>query len=364
MGTQRITERVAAPFTGSKVDRAAGTIDDVLICGTESANGRDYPVEVFRRDHAVYEGAMVNCDHGRESTVDRRFGWFTGVRPAADGRPRGRLNCLKSHPMFERVMEAAERNPKLFGFSHVAHCETTRRGGRDVVEAIKAVESIDLVAQPATTNGLFESRGSAVGLTVRKLAEALVKHPKVTAKQVRPLKWLGEMEGMDAAATTMDAAPADDADPADGIKGAFLTACMHLCEQGLDGEMDAKEALGKLKELFASHAKVKGEKPGEDDEEDEDEEYETPKESRRRPKMADLVAEAKAAGLKDLSAADLVVLEGITTEAGRKAYYARLSETGAETPRSGGKRPGSQLDPAPKGGSTQPVKEAVMTWQD
>ena len=35
---------------------------------------------------------------------------------------------------------------------------TARRGGRVVVEAITKVQSVDLVADPATTRGLFESR--------------------------------------------------------------------------------------------------------------------------------------------------------------------------------------------------------------
>src|SRR6516162_3416852 len=102
MSIQRVTERTAAPFAGCHADRERGVIHNVLICGTASANGRDYPVSVFKCDYAKYEGRPVNCDHGRETTVERRFGWFSNVRPGPDGRPRGTLNCLKSHPMYER----------------------------------------------------------------------------------------------------------------------------------------------------------------------------------------------------------------------------------------------------------------------
>ena len=44
------------------------------------------------------------------------------------------------------------------GFSHNVEARTARRGDRVVVEAITRVQSVDLVADPATTRGLFESQ--------------------------------------------------------------------------------------------------------------------------------------------------------------------------------------------------------------
>lgn len=158
MPTETFRERLAAPFTADvRVNRELGYIDNVLICGTTSRNGRDYPAEVLRRDHAKYEGVPVNADHKDAPGVADRVGWFSNVRPGSDGRPRGRLNVLKSHPMADRVFEAAERRPQLFGMSHVATCSTARRNGRETVESINKVISIDLVADPATTTSLYES---------------------------------------------------------------------------------------------------------------------------------------------------------------------------------------------------------------
>ncbi|AWM42524.1 hypothetical protein C1280_35345 [Gemmata obscuriglobus] len=250
-------EWTAEPLRGAKPNRTAGTIDGVLICGTSSANGRDYPVAVLKRDCAKYEGRPVNCDHSRESTVERRLGWFTNVRPGPDGRPRGTLNLLKSHPMYERVMEAAERNPALFGFSHVALCDTRPgTGGREMVEAIRSVESIDLVAQPATTKGLFE--GTAVKTTLRAVIDRL-RGRLVESRQRAARKLLLVAEDDAAMGGLMDSPvdePAGDADPSEGITAAFNQACMGLVQQGLDDPAKAKEVLGKLKEMFAAHAKV------------------------------------------------------------------------------------------------------------
>jgi len=164
-----ITVREDRPFAASRVNRTGGYIDGVLICGTTSRNGRDYPLPVLKRDYSRYEGAAVNCDHKEEATVERRIGWFSDVRPGSDGKPRGRLHLLKSHPMTERVFEAAERNPALFGMSHVAVCSTSRVNGRETVEGINKVVSIDLVADPATTSSLYES---TIRRVLKEIADA------------------------------------------------------------------------------------------------------------------------------------------------------------------------------------------------
>jgi hypothetical protein len=240
-----------------------------------SANGREYPPAVFRRDFAKYEGRPVNCDHDREATVDRRLGWFVDVKPCDDGRPRGTLHLLKSHPMYERVMEAAERNPKLFGFSHVAICRVKPgTGGVEVVESIDSVESIDLVAEPATTNGLFEGR--TVALTVKQLAEALVKHPKVPFRAIKALKQLAEMAGMDTAPAGVDASPADDADPKAALDQAFIDAAvaeMKECMNARGDPAQLKKCLGKLKKMLQAHAEITAE-DNEEDSEDADEDRE------------------------------------------------------------------------------------------
>jgi hypothetical protein len=275
MSLQRITERTAAPFTNCRADRAAGAIHNVLICGTASANGRDYPVSVFKRDFAKYENRPVNCDHGREATVERRFGWFSNVRPGPDGRPRGTLNCLKSHPMYERVMEAAERNPALFGFSHVAMCRT-RPGehGREVVEAIESVESIDLVAEPATTKGLFENRNSTVKTTLRNVIRTY--RDRLSEDQKRAARQLLLLAEEDAGMNDMMDAPVDQppeasaTDPDQAINDAFKQAMHAQVDALLDESHSLNEFIAKIRELYKSRAKLTGSNGPDDDDTDTD----------------------------------------------------------------------------------------------
>lgn len=251
--TRTITAVERAPFASSKVNREAGYIDGVLICGVTSRNEREYPIPVLRRDYAKYEGAAVNCDHADQSTTERRLGWFTDVKPGDDGRPRGRLNLLKSHPMAERVFEAADRRPELFGMSHVAVCGTKRVNGRETVESINKVLSIDLVADPATTKSLYESfNPTEQPMKLRTYCEQVAaKWPAVAGK----LKVLSEMDGM--GDVEMADPPPVDADPGDPVKAAFSQA-MHALVDQLDGGMDPKAFLTKLKTLMKAAEKMAG----------------------------------------------------------------------------------------------------------
>lgn len=365
--TKRLTERVANPLAGARVDREAGVIRNVLVCGFESVNGRDYPASMFRRDFAKYEGRPVNFDHARDGTVSRRGGWLQDVKPGADGRPRGDLHLLKTHPNYGPVMEAAERNPALFGLSHVAMCRTSTKGGREVVEAIERIESIDIVADPATTKGFFESTGRrAVPFSRKQLVEWLAKHPTATTKTCLAVKRLNEMDGMGMDAPAMDSPPADDANPDGAVMAAFKTAISDVVGKALAGGLDPKEALRKIKKLLASHGELNDDGTTDTDgdpETSEDDEYAKAPESRERPKWSDVIQECKDAGLEcDLD--HVGALLEIAGAAARKAtieVFKRTAEGRGERPQAAGReRAGATLAREGKGATTaEPTVEEM-----
>ena len=165
MASVRLTERVT-PFVGAQVDEEAGVIRRACICGLSSLNGNDYQPGCYG-DGKLYEGAKSFTNHrdrgGRQ--VEELLGWWENTSLRPDGKPEGDFHYLKSHPMAARMVEIAKRNPAAVGFSHVAQCETKPgKDGRTLVERVVKVESIDLVADPATTKGFFESKGSPMKL--------------------------------------------------------------------------------------------------------------------------------------------------------------------------------------------------------
>lgn len=164
------------------VDRAAGIIRGVKILGPSSKNGRRYTERAMTAAKGLYEGRGVNADHplrpGDARSVNDRFGWFENVKI----RPAGLFGDFHvldpQDPLAKKLFTAAEQRPDLFGFSHNCLAEGAEdAAGIFVVESITEVRSVDLVVDPATTDGLFESKGRqptpAATLTRRALVERL-----------------------------------------------------------------------------------------------------------------------------------------------------------------------------------------------
>lgn len=251
--TVKFAER--APFSGAgfRLDKENGVAVGVAVCGFVSANGRDYPKAVLARDHKVYEGANVFCDHkDGERSVHEWFGTLKNVRLRDDGKPIADLKYSRSHPFAAQFEERAENHPASFGLSHVAVCQTSRVNGREVIEAITRVESVDLVARPATNASLFESERTPMKLT--EYVEAL--KAKFPADPRLPL--FAEMDGM-TGDMPADAPPVDSADAADDpVKAAFKAAMHGLVEQFDGGGLSGEDLVKKLKTLVKTAEKMAG----------------------------------------------------------------------------------------------------------
>jgi len=148
----------------ARVDRTAGIIRGVKVLGGNSKNRRVYTESAMRSAIGLYRGLAVNIDHpdrerpNKDRSVSDRFGQLENVRFERGGIFAD-LHFLKTHGLADQVCEAAERMPSSLGLSHNAAGRVERRAGRDVVEEIESVRSVDIVADPATTSGLFESYG-------------------------------------------------------------------------------------------------------------------------------------------------------------------------------------------------------------
>lgn len=148
-----------------RVDTQAGIIYGVKVLGPRSRNGRVYEDSAIRKALPLYEGVTVNINHVRpdpktgahvERPMQDRWGVLRNVR-YVEGSIYADLHYIKSHPMTKQLVEAAQRFPEIFGLSHDAGGdEQIIDGERRVVEMYE-VKSVDVVADPATNEGLFES---------------------------------------------------------------------------------------------------------------------------------------------------------------------------------------------------------------
>jgi hypothetical protein len=150
------------------VDRAAGIIRGVKLLGLSSRNGRRYRDDALGAARELYEGAKVNINHPKGHPLSPRdyqdrLGVIRGVEFRAGSGLFGDLHFNPNHALSEQLIWDAEHAPQNVGLSHNVLARTARDGNETVVEAITKVQSIDLVADPATTSGLYEHVAASTG---------------------------------------------------------------------------------------------------------------------------------------------------------------------------------------------------------
>jgi hypothetical protein len=171
-----------------RVDRQQGVLRGVKLLGLQSRNGRKYLPDALSAARTLYEGARVNVNHAKGHPlaardyqdrlgVVRQIAWRN-----AEGL-FGDLHFNPKHALAEQLVWDAEHAPENVGLSHNVQARTVRQGDDTLVEAILKVHSVDLVADPATTVGLFEQVQAA---TADSDDDVLLAG--VTSEQLRALR--------------------------------------------------------------------------------------------------------------------------------------------------------------------------------
>lgn len=208
------------------------TIPGCKILGFKSRNNRTYTREAIAQAAHKYENAKVNLDHNTGTDprkFSERFGRMVNVRMEADGL-YGDLQYNPKHPLAEAFCWWIKNDPTAIGLSHNATAEVknTAEGG-EIVTEIRDVDSVDLVADPATTRGLFESYNERKGNMNPDENPEMAPPPQVN--------------------TDMNQAPVDEAIDDDGDFASHLgNAILAIInDAGLSSDEKRKKVLGALK---------------------------------------------------------------------------------------------------------------------
>jgi hypothetical protein len=148
-----------------RIDPKQGVLRGVKILGHESRNGRRYSAQALASAVPLYEGAKVNVNHSKAGPFaprdyEERIGVVRNITARPDAGLFGDLHFNPKHVLAEQLLWDAEHAPENVGFSHNVQARTKKEGATTLVDAILHVQSVDLVADPATTHGLFESESS------------------------------------------------------------------------------------------------------------------------------------------------------------------------------------------------------------
>jgi hypothetical protein len=176
-----------------RVDRNESVIRGVKLLGLGSRNGRRYLPAALAQAAGLYEGAKVNVNHPKGNPLaardyQDRLGSIRNVSVREGEGLFGDFHFNPKHALAEQLLWDATHAPENVGFSHNVEARTSRQGGQTVVEAILKVQSVDLVADPATTRGLYESApardgegAAAVALSELTLERLRQRRPDLVA---------------------------------------------------------------------------------------------------------------------------------------------------------------------------------------
>lgn len=247
----------------SKVDRERGIVPNVKILGFKSRNPHDYTPGALRKAVGLYEGVSVNFDHSRapigpdggppDRSYRDRFGRLKNVRFVENDGLRGDLHYNPKHPLAEQFAWDVENDPRNVGFSHRAYGHGRQVGDRYLVEEIAVVRSVDLVADPATTRGLFESyQPEHEEPVVSKTLKEILESHKIDYRAAQLLALVeADMGGL-----PVDLPAAEDGGnlPAeDQIWAAFKSAVNAVLD---DDKMDIPASIKRISEILKSYEKL------------------------------------------------------------------------------------------------------------
>ena len=158
---ETFTETFAMQLIEGKFDKETMVLHNVAVLGPVSTNGRRYSVETQRDAIPLFEGIKAYLNHpqtrdmGEPRNVQDLIGEHKNVRVVGD-RTISDLHLINNQTVREHVLPIVESKPHLAGNSIVARGKMVKADdGIMDVEKILAVRSVDLVAEPATTSGIF-----------------------------------------------------------------------------------------------------------------------------------------------------------------------------------------------------------------
>ena len=229
-----------------QVDAENGVIHDVAILGAESKNNRTYTERALDDAVKLYEGMTVKLDHPdpknakADRSVRESFGELRNLRKK-DGKVRGDHHFPVSHAFAAQYVESALRFPRQIGFSHNADGASKLKSGKQIVESLHKVRSVDLVDKPATNESLFESGDT------QTIEEAIEGFEPVLAKVM--------LENLAAGIIAPTAPVAPGAGSADQVKQSFRQAVMAVFD---DDSLDTNQTLERIKEIMGALDRVNG----------------------------------------------------------------------------------------------------------
>ena len=184
-----IEARPSGVINHAKINRALAVIEGTTLITGMSENGKNgkrrYPEAILKKIAGLAEGLPAYLNH---TTPDMAFkprpvqdliGRHRNIRyDAATGSVKSDLHVAEHQVPL--VFSLAEKFGDRIGNSLVSRGQIAMEGDTEVVQDILALRSADLVSDPASTTGLFESKGGdpahGFATLIEELRQSMTHH--------------------------------------------------------------------------------------------------------------------------------------------------------------------------------------------
>lgn len=153
---------ITMAFSEARFEEGDNVIRNVVLLSSISKNNRRYLDKALSDVTGLASGVKVFADHPKSGETVRSVREIIGAieNPhRSGGKIYGNLRILSSHKNW--VFALAKEMPNIAGMSILAkgkmHPERDEQG-REQVESVSILKSIDLVSEPATTSRLYENK--------------------------------------------------------------------------------------------------------------------------------------------------------------------------------------------------------------
>ena len=165
MPGETISENFSTSLIESKFDSTNLVLEGTVVLGPTSLNGRIYPTEVQKKAVGVFEGAKAYMNHPTKHVMSEArdvkdyIGIHKNVRVKGD-KTYSDLHLVNNETVQKHILPILEDKTHHSSVGNSIVARATMEKGKDgiyTVTEIHAARSIDLVSEPGTTKGLFES---------------------------------------------------------------------------------------------------------------------------------------------------------------------------------------------------------------
>jgi len=152
--------KIIGNLNEAKFDKDKKIIEKVALISKTSKNNRDYTDECLSGALPLFEGVKCYINHdksGNTRSVKDLVGRYRNPI-YENGKVKADLHLLNDGgEISQKLLAIIEQMPDLVGNSISARGRYHREDGRDIIEELTKVNSVDIVTDPATTSSLFES---------------------------------------------------------------------------------------------------------------------------------------------------------------------------------------------------------------